>query len=79
MDWRPGPCQTPTLLPARPPARLLCSVCSLQALLRNPELMRTMLQANPAVRQMVEANPEASKQSKHAGLGWVLLPPIAEG
>lgn len=30
----------------------------LQALLRNPELLRTMMQANPAVRQMMEANPE---------------------
>ena len=32
-----------------------------QALLRNPELLRSMLQANPAVRQMVEANPEVGR------------------
>lgn len=31
---------------------------ALQALLRNPELLRTMMQANPAVRQMMESNPE---------------------
>jgi hypothetical protein len=32
-----------------------------QALLRNPELLRSMLQANPAVRQMMESNPEVGR------------------
>ncbi|KAL4423598.1 hypothetical protein ABPG77_004638 [Micractinium sp. CCAP 211/92] len=32
-----------------------------QALLRNPELLRTMMQANPAVRQMMESNPELGR------------------
>ena len=60
--WQPGCLLTPpevlSLLhpacapPPSPPA--------VQAILRNPELMRTMLQANPAVRQMMEANPEVS-------------------
>lgn len=32
-----------------------------QALLRNPELLRSMLQANPSVRQMMESNPEVGR------------------
>lgn len=55
----PQPCLS-TSLPFTPlPAPAPCP----QALLRNPELLRTMMQANPAVRQMMESNPEVGPRS----------------
>ena len=42
-----------------------------QALLRNPELLRTMLQANPQVRQLTEQNPEVG--------GWVVVVVVVVG